>query len=198
MATSHVVQVGEVFAGEAGQIGEQHSLVRGSGVSARSAGRGFTGQRQVCELLWGGVVLGLAAILAGCGTTVWSAAPTTTSATGTGSAPPPATPPLVDQPKQLRDLPPCGLLTEAQRGEFGISVPGAGSYAPVNDTRWCRWSGFVKDPDVSAGLEVRTWEQGGGLTALHLRRVEFPMFDPSTVDGYLAVRVEDDKTRASR
>ncbi|MGO1053706.1 hypothetical protein [Crossiella sp. CA198] len=41
VATSHVKQVAEVFAGEARMIREQHALVRTSGVSASSLGQGF-------------------------------------------------------------------------------------------------------------------------------------------------------------
>ncbi|MCK2237427.1 MULTISPECIES: hypothetical protein [unclassified Crossiella] len=55
VATSHVKQVAEVFAGEARMIREQHALVRTSGVSAQSMGQGFArhseGYRQLMERL---------------------------------------------------------------------------------------------------------------------------------------------------
>ncbi|MCO1575866.1 DUF3558 domain-containing protein [Crossiella sp. SN42] len=147
-------------------------------------------------LLRAGVAAGMAAVLSGCGMTVWYSVPTTTSGTSASSTPPtvPAAPPRVDQPKQLRGLSPCGLLTEAQRGEFGISVPGTGSRVPANDTSWCHWSNFAKDQEVMANLEVKTWERGGGLPELYRRKSEFTSFVPATVDSYPAVRTEDDKT----
>ncbi|MGO1053703.1 DUF3558 domain-containing protein [Crossiella sp. CA198] len=145
-------------------------------------------------LLRSGIAVGMAVVLSGCGITVWYPNPTTTSVSSTTSAPPaPATPPPVGRPKQLREVPPCSLLTKAQQTELGIDTDEFESNYPVENSGRCSWLGFDKGKVALADLRVTKRYKDAGLDQLYRRRSEFPAFTSATVDGYPAVRTKDDK-----
>jgi hypothetical protein len=142
-----------------------------------------------------GVVVGAAAVLVGlavpgCQSAV-AGSPTTgttqpaATGGGTSSGTPPSDrlSPPVDNPKDLRGVDPCELLTPEQRAELGLRPGEKEDISPWGEET-CGFGGSI----VSIGFSPDT-TLGEGLDQAYRAKDSFENFAETTVDGYPAVRV---------
>lgn len=128
------------------------------------------------------VVLTMLVVIAGCSdATAGSPVPQTRVSTPTvteseGLAPP------VENPKDLRGIGSCELLTAVQKTELAITTPGE-----TRTTEWgeeeCDW----QNSDLSVAVAPAT--KLGGLDQAYRSRENFDNFAESDVDGHPTVRV---------
>jgi hypothetical protein len=143
-----------------------------------------------------GVVAGVAVALVGfmvaaCETTATgspTAATTVPDTTGGTPSDPPTSgsaglAPPVGNPKDLRGVDACELLTPEQLTEFSMTGPGR-----KNVSEWgeedCEWVGSI----VAIGLSPNA-TLGDGLDRAYRNKNNFDNFAESNVDGYPAVRI---------
>ena len=143
-----------------------------------------------CGMAAAGVVIALLA--AGCGTSSVGGTPepggspgtagaTTTRASASTTSSQERLAPPVTNPKNLRGLDPCELLTAAQLTELGMTgQPEKGRSEFGEDD--CTW----KDSAIYISIAPDTKRQG--LEEVYRRKSNVVNFQPSTVDGYPAVR----------
>jgi hypothetical protein len=111
--------------------------------------------------------------------------PDTTSGTSSGSPSSGADggAPAVENPKDLRGVDPCELLTPEQLAAFSMTGPGQKDTSEWGEAE-CDWKGSV----VAIGLSPDT-TLGDGLDRAYRNQNNFDNFAVSEVDGYPAVRV---------
>ncbi|MCP2262117.1 Protein of unknown function (DUF3558) [Streptoalloteichus tenebrarius] len=90
--------------------------------------------------------------------------------------------PRVTNPKNLRGVDPCQMLTQAQLRELGASLEGKPDQAPWGETL-CRW---VDDIRVTVAPDTKR----RGLAEVYARKKSFNSFQTSSVAGYPAVRAD--------
>jgi hypothetical protein len=142
------------------------------------------------------LVIGAAVVLAGlvasaCESTVTGSPTATntvpdTSGETSSDAPPSGSDqsaPPVDNPKDLRGVDPCGLLTSEQQAEFNITGPGQKGMSEWSEAD-CEWVGSV----VAIGLSPNT-TLGDGLDRAYRNKNIFDNFAETSIDGYPAVRI---------
>jgi hypothetical protein len=137
-----------------------------------------------------GMAVVLAALVAGCVSAVAGSPtpnatqPTTASETSGGAAPSERLSPPVENPKDLRGIDPCDLLTPDQKTELGLTRPVTRDTSPWGEDT-CDLGGSV----VGIGFSPDT-TLGEGLDQAYRSKNTFDNFEPSEVDGYPAVRVD--------
>ena len=142
------------------------------------------------------VVAGAAAVLAGlamsgCESAVeGSPNATTTQPDASGGASTDTSPsesdrlsPPVNNPKDLRGIAPCQLLTSAQLAELSLTEPGQTDLSQWGE-EGCNWLGTV----VAIGFSPET-TLGEGLDQAYRAKNRFDNFAETSIDGYPAVRV---------
>lgn len=138
------------------------------------------------DLVAGVTVVLVCVVMSGCQSAV-SGSPTTASTPAGGGASPSTSDrlaPPVENPKNLRGVDPCQLLTSEQQSQLSLT----GS-AKKDTSLWgeekCVWFGSV----VGMVLSPET-TSGEGLEKAYRAKNNFDNFAESTVDGYPAVRVD--------
>ena len=133
--------------------------------------------------------LAIVLLTAGCGTSSVSGAPisggsadaTTTQASASSTSSQERLAPPVTNPKNLRGLDPCELLTDAQLTELGASAPPEKKQSKFGEDQ-CTWK------NSAIYLTIAPDTKRDGLEEVYQRESNVENFQPSRVDGYPAVR----------
>jgi hypothetical protein len=134
--------------------------------------------------MWAGVMLsGCNSATEGSPTAATTPPDTTDSTSGAtpSSTPSEGLAPPVRNPKDLRDVDPCQLLTAAQQSQLGFTEPGEEGTSYWGEPE-CGWPGSV----VAVGLSPNTT---AGLDQAYRNKNNFDNFAPSEVDEYPAARI---------
>lgn len=122
-------------------------------------------------------------VLAGCDTTATGTpVPQQSPPRTTSSAEADRLAPRIENPRDLRGIDPCQLLTAQQLAELTLTEPGAKEDLPWGE-QMCGWQN--SNLSIALGPDTR----GDGLEETYRRKDDFDNFAISTVDGYPAVRV---------
>lgn len=99
---------------------------------------------------------------------------------------PPTSGESVREPKDIRGVQPCAVVTDAQLVELGL-IPG--SAQPVDETR-CGWSSVTDDTNP-VGLDLNSDTNLAVLDVLENLRDNFGRYEPTEVAGHPAIRADD-------
>jgi hypothetical protein len=135
-------------------------------------------------VLVGLVVAGCQSAVAGSPTTATTQPAGTGGGTSSGAPPSDRLSPPVDNPKDLRGVDSCELLTPEQRADLGFTQQGKKDTSPWGEER-CNFAGSV----VGIGFSPNT-TLGDGLDQAYRNKDNFDNFAETDVDGYPAVRVD--------
>lgn len=97
----------------------------------------------------------------------------------------------VPQPKDLRGIPPCKLLTDAQLAEVGLRADTAEEEYPAGNGRGCRWL-LVDDRYNYAIAGGSADQQNPALPGLYVTRQVNARFEPLVIAGHPGVRADLD------
>jgi hypothetical protein len=145
----------------------------------------------MCRRLLAAVLIVAAGLtLAGCDSSAAGSPTAATTLPGTGetSEAPPSSEsdrlsPPVENPKDLRGIDPCELLTPEQLTELTLTEPGEKDTTPWGE-EGCTWSSSILFVGFSPDTTL-----GEGLDQAYRSKDSFDNFEVSSVDGYPAVRV---------
>lgn len=97
--------------------------------------------------------------------------------------------PSVRDPKDIRGVPPCEVLTDLQLRELDLLPESARELAdPV--TKRCGWSSAIDDTNP-AGLEINSDTNLAVLDLMENLRDNFARYEPTEVAGHPAIRADD-------
>lgn len=93
----------------------------------------------------------------------------------------------VPRPKDMRGIPPCDLLTEAQLTEVGLRADTAEELTVISRGRGCSWQ-LVGDPNNYATAGGSTDLANPGLPGIYVVRETLARFEPLQIGGHPGVR----------
>lgn len=143
----------------------------------------MSGPADACRAL---AALALLTALTACGSP--TAAPTATSRTLLADTP------RVAEPRDLRPVPTCQLLTPAQVESFGLD-PGTAELIEDDGTEICQYRG--RDGRSRADVTTAYRYEVGGLDRLYRNREFIRVFRPGTLDGYPTVTTNPEDATVS-
>lgn len=97
--------------------------------------------------------------------------------------------PSVTEPKDIRGVRPCEVLTDDQLLELEL-VPGSARELPDPVTGRCGWSSAVDDTNP-VGMEINSDTTLAILDLMHNLRNNFERYEPTEVAGHPAIRADD-------
>lgn len=133
------------------------------------------------RVLAAAIVLVVGLLVAGCDSTATGTPVPQPDTSRTGPPSSERLSPPVENPKDLRDVDPCQLLTSQQAAGLSFTEPGTPGSGEISGDPGCTWS----NSNLDINLQLNT--DGGGLEQTY--RGNFDKFEESTVGGYPTVRV---------
>lgn len=93
----------------------------------------------------------------------------------------------VPRPKDLRGIPVCDLLDDAQLADLGLRPDSAAKAQASTVAVECQWT-WLDDPLNYASAGAATDQQNPVLPGLYVRREVLAIFEPLVIAGYPGVR----------